>query len=421
MHQLTCVLLVCVTCMYWAMAMLILLLRVVDPHMRSVARYGARYGMGSAAADDINNNGSAAAGTRTAVYTSCKARENPTDYRGWLWNSVAFAVNALESSILCRVRVSRKCGFCVFYLTGMVSSLLLWQLCIIPFHTTTNTLDTRFSTFMPGGLLRDAAVCYGLLPLVAFFMHCAVRLWECLYVHRFRGGPQDTVTLFAALAGCSFYVFAVISSSPVVCRVAHAVASNPAVPRPLGGVDESHFSPVVPVTTVVAFFLHLFLQGLQGLHHGILARMRDAPAPSSNSFEAPVLDGKQHAYEVRHSVEASTETSSFFYRFPNTSLFAYVLEPHYTCEILMYAVNAVSLWTLIFNDTAPILTVWQSRGVYCALLLATSYAASLGVVLFSLFNLAITSSEHRRFWSQLNEKREPKERVPPWNLFYRVW
>ncbi|ESL10016.1 hypothetical protein TRSC58_02256 [Trypanosoma rangeli SC58] len=421
MHQLACVLLVCVTCMYWAMAMLILLLRVVDPHMRSMARYGARYGTGFAAAEDTNNNGSVAAGTRAAVHAGCKARGNPTEYGGWLWSSVAVAVNVLESSILCRVRVSRKCGFCAFYLTGMVSSLLLWQLCVTPFHTATNTLSARFSTFMLGGLLRDAAVCYGLLPLVAFFMHCAVRLWECLYVHRFRGGSQDTVTLFAALAGCSFYVFAVISSSPVVCRVAHAVASNLAVPRALGGVGESHFYPVVPVTTVTAFILHLFLQGLQGQHHGILARLREARTPSSNSLEASILDGKQHAYNVRPSVEASTETSSFFYRFPNTSLFAYVLEPHYTCEILMYAVNAVSLWTLIFYDTAPILTLWQSKGVYSALLLATSYAAPLGVVLFSLFNLAITASEHRRFWNQLNEKRERKERVPPWNLFYRVW
>ncbi|RNF25891.1 oxidoreductase [Trypanosoma conorhini] len=400
MRGTTCVLLLCVTCIYWVLAVLILLLRVVDPHMRGLVRYGGRHGKGSTAADGDNNNNIAAAGKRAGVHVVCKDRVSPTEHRGWLWNGVTVAVRALEGSMLCRVRVGRKCGFCAFYLTGIVSAFLLWQ--------------TWASS-------RVAASCYESLPLAAFFIHCAVRLWECLQVHRFRGGPQDTVTLFAALAGCSFYVFAVISSSPVICSVARAVAEKPAASRVLGSVAGSRSFPVVPVTTVGAFLLHLLLQRLQGLHHGILARLRGAPRASSASFEAPISGRKRHADEVCSGVEASAAASGSFYRFPNACLFAYVLEPHYACEILMYVVNAVSLWTLTSHDAASMLEVWRSKGAYGTLLLAASYATPLGVLLFSLFNLAMTASEHRLFWNQLNARRERKESVPPWNLFYRVW
>lgn len=50
------------------------------------------------------------------------------------------------------------------------------------------------------------------LPLILFGIHCFLRLMETVGVQCFRGGKEDQVTLFALLAGCSFYIAAAISS-----------------------------------------------------------------------------------------------------------------------------------------------------------------------------------------------------------------
>ncbi|KAF8283569.1 hypothetical protein TcBrA4_0058230 [Trypanosoma cruzi] len=408
MHQSTCVLLLFGACTYWVMALLVLLLRVLEPHLRNMARYGGRHAVAAATVNGNKNN--VGDGVQKCVSAGHKAMGDSTTHGSWFWKAITVAVGALESSILCRVRLSRKRSFSAFYVTGIVSSFLIWQLHSRPLPVFTMRV-----------LSIDALNYYEALPLVAFFIHCAVRLWECQCVHCFRGGPRDTVTLFAALAGCSFYVIAAISSSPIVCCVTQTLLFVGDVPHFPRSVEESRSFIYFLTAAVVSFFFHLFLQSLQMFHHGILARMRDKSTPLSNSFDVTVSGRKQHSHDAHYGVEACVEKSGFFYRFPNAYLFKYVMEPHYTCEILMYVLNAVSMWACISRGAPPIMAVWQSKGVQSTLLLAMSYATPLGVLLFSLFNLAITASEHRLFWNQLNEKRERKEQIPPWNLFYRVW
>ncbi|EKF31964.1 hypothetical protein MOQ_004194 [Trypanosoma cruzi marinkellei] len=413
MHQTTCVLLLCGTCTYWVMALLVLLLRVFEPHLRNVTCYGGRHAVAAATVDDKdnnNNNNSIGDGVQKSVSAGHKVMGYFTTHGGLFWEAITLALSGLESSILCRLRLSRKRTFCAFYLTGIFFFFLLWQ------------LDSRpFPVITLSALSSDALNYYEALPLVSFFIHCAVRLWECQCVHCFRGGPRDTVTLFAALAGCSFYMFAAISSSPIVCCVTQTMLFVGDVPHFPRSVEASSSFSFFVTVTVVSFFFHLFLQTLQMFHHVILARMRDKSTTPSNSFDAAVSGRKQHFHDVHYSFEASVDKSGSFYRFPNAYLFKYVMEPHYTCEILMYVLNVVSMWACIGRGAPSIIAVWHSKGVQSTLLLATSYATPLGVLLFSLFNLAITASEHRIFWNQLNERRERKEHIPPWNLFYRVW
>ncbi|PWV02805.1 hypothetical protein C4B63_2g531 [Trypanosoma cruzi] len=223
MHQSTCVLLLCGACTYWVMALLVLLLRVLEPHLRNMARYGGRHAVAAATVNGNKNN--VGDGVQKCVSAGHKAMGDSTTHGSWFWKAITVAVGALESSILCRVRLSRKRSFSAFYVTGIVSSFLIWQLHSRPLPVFTMRV-----------LSIDALNYYEALPLVAFFIHCAVRLWECQCVHCFRGGPRDTVTLFAALAGCSFYVIAAISSSPIVCCVTQTllfVGDVPHFPRML--------------------------------------------------------------------------------------------------------------------------------------------------------------------------------------------
>ncbi|ESS66836.1 hypothetical protein TCDM_04503 [Trypanosoma cruzi Dm28c] len=245
MHQSTCVLLLCGACTYWVMALLVLLLRVLEPHLRNMARYGGRHAVAAATVNGNKNN--VGDGVQKCVSAGHKAMGDSTTHGSWFWKAITVAVGALESSILCRVRLSRKRSFSAFYVTGIVSSFLIWQLHSRPLPVFTMRV-----------LSIDALNYYEALPLVAFFIHCAVRLWECQCVHCFRGGPRDTVTLFAALAGCSFYVIAAISSSPIVCCVTQTLLFVGDVPHFPRSVEESRSFIYFLTAAVVSFFFICF-------------------------------------------------------------------------------------------------------------------------------------------------------------------
>ncbi|KEG09371.1 hypothetical protein DQ04_05331010 [Trypanosoma grayi] len=415
MHLSADVLLACLTCAYWTASLLILALRVGEPRFGSLARYGGRY-VAAPAARNSEKTHFPRRGVALMRQTHC-----------WRWSRmcVAGVVAFLERSSLCRVQVSRKYSFCAFYLTGIVSSLLLLYVDSGPLCVAASTSSAAANA---GLTVNDALGHYKSLPLIAFLIHCVVRFWECLCVHRFRGGPHDRVTLFAAAAGCSFYIFAASSSSLVVLhtlRAALVCRREVGASELPGGIHRS--SSAVAPAAVVLFLLHLLLQWVQSLHHRMLAKLRGGPAGPRGGAAATSqqsLVGVRGG-DARDAADAlGSSSSSSTYCFPRTGLFAYVLEPHYACEIAMYVVNALSIWALVSPADAlhvVLAATLQWEGYRYVLLLVTCCTAPLGVLLFSLCNLAITASEHRRFWNCVNDEQEGKIHVPRWNLFYHVW
>ncbi|CCW71052.1 unnamed protein product [Phytomonas sp. Hart1] len=109
------------------------------------------------------------------------------------------------------------------------------------------------------------------------------------------------------------------------------------------------------------------------------------------------------------------------YRFPQRLLFPYVQEPHYSCEIVMYVINLMEMLVLflsLFPRRMSLHTSGKStyipivpREPFCPLFSVEHIAwmqlsAALLVGLFTLCNLAITSSEHQMFWLYLNSTRK---------------
>ncbi|KAH9586459.1 hypothetical protein LSM04_003727 [Trypanosoma melophagium] len=425
------------TCVYWLASLFVLLLRLSDPQFRNMARYGGRYTTvsllpltvasttgQSTTKNNNNNNNTVNLKNRFSYCMNCIEK---TWILQWIRTNIAVVLVLLERSFLCQVRVSRKYSFCAFYITGAISSLVLLSLQYFEF-----SLNNITSTFCFEQVLKNNTLWkYDSLPLVAFLIHCTVRLWECLCVHRFRTGKVDSVTLFAALAGCSFYVFAANSSSVVVFRAVQIASLSSYDCKRFRLSSSVHYITFPATIVVICFILHLLLQGLQVFHHGILAKLRGESSTSNRSHGKSVITKHQKVINDKDTFnQEKLGTSGSNYHFPYTSLFVYVLEPHYTCEIVMYLVNAISIWSLLYPTTSLLLmTGCEEEGnchvsqkllfVFISILL--NYVAPLGVLLFTLFNLAITASDHRCFWNHVNGEREEKEQIPRWDLFYRLW
>ncbi|ORC91746.1 uncharacterized protein TM35_000053420 [Trypanosoma theileri] len=418
------------TCVYWLASLFVLLLRIGDPHFRSMAQYGGRQTSSSSTSLAVSSSGK-------QLTSNIVKEENKFSYfmnyikNTWILRRIRENVTTiliwLEGSFLGQMRVSRKYSFCAFYITGIVSSLTLLFLEYFQLYLSSIIISTSCSE----QVLKNTLWPYDLLPLVAFLIHCTVRLWECLFVHRFRNGKGDSVTLFAAFAGCSFYVFAANSSSAIIFRAVQIewLSSHECKGFELSGnVYDFKFSVMI---IVICFVLHLILQGVQVLHHRILAKLRNESSTLIKSHEKNVIMKHEKVIHNKDMLNQERKgTSGSMYHFPYTSLFVYVLEPHYTCEIVMYLVNTISIWSLLYPSTPLLLmTACEGEGdchvslmlllVFISLLL--NYVAPLGVLLFSLCNLAITASEHRRFWNHVNREREKKEQLPRWDLFYLLW
>ncbi|KAG8346272.1 hypothetical protein TRVL_02904 [Trypanosoma vivax] len=424
------------TCFYWMASFCVLCLRIAVPRFSGLVRYGGRCIPG------------AGGGQKGKGHPSS---ERPVSYLGCL---VRVAVCVLERSVCCQFRVSRKNSFCAFYITGIVSALvLLLSACCSSNGVEWNTLFLRVENVLDSGassgaadtshnnascsvciLLLGCQNCYELLPLVAFLVHCTVRLWECLHVHHFRGGPADSVTLFAALAGCSFYVFAACSSSSLLF---HACAPDFIRLRWRSNGLGTKWSPglllSLPLLIGLLFWLHLALQVVQVFHHRVLAGLRErtrAAARAADCQQGDVccrafLKENKHASESCAGGGAALSLTEAQYHFPYVYLFRYVSEPHYTCEIMMYAVNLTSITLSLLLDSNTAFNIeWEElRGVCETVPSWAHYGAPLGVLVFSLFNLAITACEHRRFWNFINSERAKteQERLPRWNLFCFLW
>nr|CCC94806.1 conserved hypothetical protein [Trypanosoma congolense IL3000] len=389
-----CLVLASLTCFYWALSHLVLLARALLPRFGAVVRYGRRSVVATTATDRVASSkqplggGDVGSGGNLWVGTTCR----------WF---VRRLIVPLESCFLCRVKVSRKNSFCAFYVTGVVVTVFILEgangFQCVHNEAAEGACPPRVSSFTS----RNTR------PLVAFLVHCIIRLLECLFLHRFSGGQSDYVTCFAAVAGCTFYVFASYSSGAVVLCGSQFKQG----PDEYNGPDVALRPFAVTCAVDVLFFVHIALQVTQVYHHQILAMLRKGHASCRDS----------HKGRVRGTVT--------LYRFPRAGLFRFVQEPHYTCEIAMYAINLVSVWLLtcpegsLFPSLMGTSSEIDGSSSMAQRLLQMGCLAALGVLSFSLINLGITACEHRRFWKRVNEERDKRDQepVPKWNLIYGVW
>lgn len=393
--------------LYWCASALALAMRLACSDFAALSAYGGRNSVAASA--------SAPSGSGPSPPLLSPSRAG-APYTQW----ASAPVRWLASSRLGHTRVARRQSFSAFYITGLATSITL--------------LLARWT--VAGGAVGDSlSPSSGPLPITSaplalFTLHCAVRLAETRRVQRFR--PDDDVTLFAAVAGSSFYVAAAISSAaPVHSRTPHSA-------------HWLHRSLVVRTVFAVGVAAHLSLQAVQVVAHTILAHLRpeqiDVEATNKRSPAADWEEGAWRQVLTRVSCPAGTAQNGASggqrvgavsatapelhgpwrrYRYPYAcnACFRVALDPHYTCEVGMYAFNTVLLFLCVFPDAA-LPSARGGRGVWgclaagdgggasrcfaCGSVPGLPVLASLGVTLFTAANLSITAAGHRRFWMNVS-------------------
>ncbi|KPA80993.1 hypothetical protein ABB37_04375 [Leptomonas pyrrhocoris] len=383
-------LLVRLTLLSWCVALVVLVIRVVSPDFNKLSAYGG-HGV-------VLPRGAGAGGDGDKQKKSSGAKT---------WWSCVMA--ALKTSPTGTWRIPRKHAFMFFYATGVATCTLL-----LLAHLSALRRVAAHTPFYPA--------CLTAVPLLLFTLHCGIRLVETCCVQRFR--PGDTVTLFAVFAGSAFYVLAAVSS-----------AVPPAAIMPKLPSRWMLHSASIPWIVLAGAAAHVTVQAVQVMVHTTLAGLRRySKAPTAKQqteaqdFEESVWryvragllnraksEGKSDSRDVdeQYALRGSWRTYHFPYR--HSPAFRLVLDPHYTCEVFLYAVN-VALMVLCaaphpshsVDVVATQHTLWRYG---CAPLAWLFVAASVGVTLFTLLNLGITSAEHRRFWNASNATRREVAKV----------
>ncbi|CBZ28252.1 conserved hypothetical protein [Leishmania mexicana MHOM/GT/2001/U1103] len=401
-----------VALVYWSTSFAVLLLRLFCAEFADLSSYG-----GHSAADAANPGVCKAERDREGEYSAAVAATTLTRW-------CATPVHWLASSFLGRWRVTRKQSFTAFYVTGLATSTAVFGIRWIANRSGASP-DHPSLVALSSPAPAHPLFC---VTLVLFTLHCAVRLTETRLVQRFR--EHDTVTLFAAVAGSTFYIMAAISS---------AAPSHTSVPRASRSL---HRLVVMRCIFAAGTMAHLSLQAIQVTAHTILARRRQSPSRTvSPTKETPMRDWEEGLWrrvqvhlatfraaqgESPHALSTPPELYGAWrrYRYPYFSnvCFRVVLDPHYTCEVAMYAVNTLLLLLCVLPDAtqpATDIAAGAARGMvscfasgepqWCSIACASvpwlSVLASVGVTVFTAANLGITSAEHRRFWMAANATR----------------
>lgn len=331
------------------------------------------------------------------------------------------AVPAMLAAAVCSVRflsalrLGRRDSFVLFYAVGgaAVGCLVLGNARLAHADSVTQT------------------------PLCLFGVHCLWRLVETVFVFRFRGKEDDNVSLFAALSGSVFYVFAALSCNAVV-----------QLQQPLGGGRTKANGRLLQLEVKVRLsltaamnvlaLLYLLVQVVQAWVHASLARLRSRPGTAEDDTNnarqvAVTVRQLKEAYQAAAlsanradaaSVPVLTEPKLLSYRFPSdrNPLFTYVLEPHYACEVLLYVINLITvycvLWAYQLSASCGGHRVDGERddvnNELCAELeraAALRMSCAVGVLVFSALNLAMTAQEHRAFWLRANAERRKAARL----------
>ncbi|CCW60938.1 unnamed protein product [Phytomonas sp. EM1] len=471
--------------LYWIAGLFIIFLRAKEPHFRQLTQYGGRLAPGTSyfssgeklekisrrMTADALDHGKARYGLLTIRVAVSKALNRS------MWH-VTSMIRFVEGSFFGRVRVCRRDSFCLFYLSGILTCAGLWVEALMHF-----TLFSPTKSHLGAPLRVEAC-----LPLLAFSVHVVVRLAECLMLQEFRDQKDDRVSLFATLAGCSFYVFAPFSSNGRLIysislwaygvlhdRMLEDVQINTTFDYTVVNPFESYISSRAARLLMWSLFaIHILVQLLQVVHHRILAKLR-LSSPSFTEGDLPPIifsvasqfqsiDSASVAchrqsgfYENEGEIEGKLQTTAqgcggckghnfnvaasgvsrgidsltkrmvldrrvWTYRFPQRLLFLYVQEPHYSCEVVMYGINLISMLVLFISLFPRSASLYSSgrlayistillREPFSLFFLAEHIAwmqlsAAFWVGLFTLCNLAITSSEHQMFWWYLNSTRK---------------
>lgn len=383
--------------LYWLASFFVLHLRVTHPQFHQLTIYGER-----CSSQPLQNR-------------TTKSRK-----ASWPYRLLIGLVNRTESSFLGRRFIARRWAFSLFYICGIAASVLLLSLGI-------------------GSVSQVAQEA----PLILFLIHCFVRLGETVVVQQSR--PNDFVSIFAVIAGCTFYAMAAVSSAPVVLK-----RKGKRRPAPLDAPSEDQVVRSRSLVLLsledtesriwVAMALNLAVQVMQVTHHLILAMQRFSPKVevSSDTAESDSkgrdIDEKlwellRKYANVKESIKpnkkaprsgGAPESAPLLpplppprgawrsYHYPSRrGFFRWVMEPHYTCEVLFYLINSCLMWELSgISVEQPLNT--PSSVVYLLLHHPSLFwrcICSICVTVFTARNLNITAAEHQRFWIKVNQTR----------------
>jgi hypothetical protein len=234
------------------------------------------------------------------------------------------------------IRLSRRASFQSFYCAGV----LALPLAAFPINSAYGT---------------TCLVKLWVTP-VLFASHCLLRLVESTWRQHYR--LDDTVTFFSMCSGSGFYVAAMLSAVPWSLLAEDRV-------------QECYDLRRIALLAAV----HMILQAVQVYHHEILRGLR-ASSPQQPTVVVP-----------------SSHSADCEYVFPvNRAGFSFVQEPHYFCEVMLYATQ----WALLATIHG---------GQHWA-------AALVGV--FSLCNLTVTAHEHREYWRRTTFSQQiPRHLIIP--------
>ena len=193
----------------------------------------------------------------------------------------------------------RGTAFVMFYAIGLISVLVSSLVHCVYEDLEENIIDV----FSDSRLQHNALLAIGRVAHVndvvvpsMFALHCFVRLFECLFVHRF--SQKEKVNALSLVSGAGFYGFAGVT-------VSFTEGGG------MGGRE-------------AAWLLLVFLvfKMVQVAHHLVLASVR--------------MD--ELCLMQRFLQKSVVQKSGRVYALPKELLFRWLACPHYTAEIAMYAV-----------------------------------------------------------------------------------
>lgn len=363
------------TVLFWVCSLLILIFRCTSAAFRALVCYGGRVHF---------------VGAETPRAGGVRRR------------ALDRVVSAVSRSWMGTVRVRRRDSFVGFYVVGCASAVLL------------TAANVRYGCV-------DAVVAQA--PLWCFGLHCLWRLGETLWVFHFDEKGRDSVSLFAAVSGAVFYVFAALSCNAV------PVGRGSSMAGALSSVLDGKARRMLTAEVSMLLLLYIYAQVAQARVHASLAGLRagrrsrgDGTAEEETPLMKVVVAKLREAYGSAPSASApilcEKKLLSYHFPFHTDSPFAKVLEPHYFYEVLLYLVNAVlvgcvswACWT-----ASSCRDGWEPRSdrsgggsdAVCSELLLGGLlrvTCAVGVLVFSAVNLSVTAAEHRAFWQRVNKER----------------
>ena len=216
---------------------------------------------------------------------------------------------------------------------------------------------------------------------VLLFVHLTRRLYECRYVHRWRG----TMHIAGFVLGLLHYILL-----PFIFIPTPKSSSFPG-PNTLNHIELVDNAPTPMYVIYTGIILNLYAQYQQHVHHRILSTCRKIPKSSST----PSQPQSQHQSS---------------YSIPHGKWFEWVSCPHYLAEIMIYLSLTILLHSSIHSYSYSHIAGYEHSGIMVPAVNLVGYYKHILLVAWVAINLSVSARSCHE-WYQKQFVDYPKLRT----------